>query len=158
MVICFVGVSCLLKILLVVLSCCQKANHIRRFILCGVTAINITEKKKAQIFCYREKLFTDNFNWMVPMLTSFFAIVEIAIAIASSAVGCCCSAISQAKVRVFVAGGFPNSPEREKSTTSVDYFKATRKTDPTNYSTTKRLEWPDAGLFKNNKRPNLTNV
>jgi len=56
------------------------------------------------------------------------------------------------QVRVFVAGEFP---QREKSTTSMDYFRATKKS---NYSTTKRLEWPDAGLFKNNKRPNMSNL
>jgi hypothetical protein len=56
---------------------------------------------------------------------------------------------------VFVTGGFP---QRENSTTSMDYFRATKKTYGSNYSTTKRLEWPDAGLFKNNKRPNMSNV
>ena len=72
------------------------------------------------------------------------------------------------QVRVFVAGGFPQmqrersvtSPDyfkatkkqNEKHATSPDYFKATKRTDPVNFSTTKRLEWPDTGELKNNTK------
>ncbi|XP_071172127.1 uncharacterized protein [Mytilus edulis] len=157
------------------------------FILCGVMAINITEKKKTNIFCYkigfmvlsivcgslfgpvclfvnayaaiiREKLFTTNLNWMVPLLVAFFALVEIAIAILSSAVSCCCSAVSEAKVRVFIPGGFPSPPLRQKSNTSMDYFTTSKNRNPANIATTKRLEWPDTGMFKNNNKHPLEKI
>ncbi|VDI76429.1 Hypothetical predicted protein [Mytilus galloprovincialis] len=106
----------------------------------------------------REKLFTTNLNWMVPLLVAFFALVEIAIAILSSAVSCCCSAVSEAKVRVFIPGGFPSPPLRQKSNTSMDYFTTSKNRNPANIATTKRLEWPDTGMFKNNNKHSLEKI
>ncbi|CAG2219921.1 unnamed protein product [Mytilus edulis] len=107
---------------------------------------------------WREKLFTTNLNWMVPLLVAFFALVEIAIAILSSAVSCCCSAVSEAKVRVFIPGGFPSPPLRQKSNTSMDYFTTSKNRNPANIATTKRLEWPDTGMFKNNNKHPLEKI
>ncbi|CAC5357513.1 unnamed protein product [Mytilus coruscus] len=106
----------------------------------------------------REKLFKTNLNWMVPLLVAFFAFVEIAIAILSSAVSCCCSAVSEAKVRVFIPGGFPSPPSRQKSNTSMDYFTTSKTKNPVNVTTTKRFEWPDTGMFKNNKKQPLGKI